>query len=138
MALQVAKLIEDGEELIGGFDLLDTDGRGVGAWFEQPWTGDRGCEGPQVVVGEDRGELRNCYTGVAGTDTHGEFVAEEASGGFAHAWETHVFAEECGDFQVELVQSDDAFDLLLAGKVADGVEDLLRGKALGHGDEAGE
>jgi hypothetical protein len=74
---------------------------------------------------------------VARADTHGEFVAEVAGEGFAHAREAHVFAEESCYFKVELVEGDDAVDSIFTGEIADGVENLLGCEVLGHGEEFG-
>ena len=138
VGLEIAELVEDGPERVGGFDFADADGGGVGAGLQEPGAGDVAEEAADVVVVEDGGELRDGNAALPGADTHGELVAEVAGEGFAHAGKAHVFAQQRGYFEVELVEGDDAVESVFAGEVADGVQDLLGSEVLRHGDEFGD
>ena len=61
-----------------------------------------------------------------GAGAHGEFVAEIADGGQAHAGNAQMLAQSGDIFHVEFVERDDAVDGLRSGGVADGVDELLQ------------
>ncbi len=71
-------------------------------------------------------------------DAHGQLVAEVSGERFSHSGKAHVLAQECGDFEVELVKSDDAVDVVFACEIGDSVQDLRGSEILRHGDEFGE
>jgi hypothetical protein len=93
-------------------------------------------EAAEVVVVEDGGELGNGDATLTGANAHGELVAEVTSERFAHAGQAHVLAEERSDFEVKLVERDDAVEAIFAGEIADGVQDLPWREVFGHGDES--
>ncbi len=92
----------------------------------------------QIAIVEDTGEGGYGDAGVVGTDAHGEFIAEEIRGAQAHAGNAHVFAQRGDQFHVELVKSDDAVEVMLAGEPGDRANDLLGGHDAGHGEEIRE
>ena len=106
--------------------------------FRQPWAREHAHEFADVVVVEDGGELGDGNAALPGADTHGQLVAEVAGERFAHAGQTHVFAQQRSHFEIELVERDDAVESVFSREIADGVQNLLRSEVLRHGDEPGD
>ena len=92
----------------------------------------------QILVVEDADELRHEQAGFACSDTHGELVAKETRCRFAETGQSHMLAQRCGRFHVELVQRDDAIDFARAGEIGDDIDHLPRGHIFRHGVNVGE
>ena len=63
---------------------------------------------------------------------HGQLVAEVAHGGQPHAGDAHVLAQGGRGFHVELVERDDAVNLLVPRQVSDRFYDLGNGELGGN------
>ena len=81
---------------------------------------------------DHRAKWRHAQSRAASPFAHGQLVAEVAQPGCSHVWNAHVLAEFGGCFHVIFVESDNAVETRLVGKIGDRVDHLLTGQILRH------
>ena len=71
-------------------------------------------------------EIGHVQPRLGGPHAHGQLVAEIARGGLAHAGNAQVLAQHGGQFDIEIVERDDAVEDACTRQVADGVAQVDR------------
>ncbi len=128
----VAEGVENRPQSFGRVDQLDADGRSFRSWLEHPGPGHVVQVIANVVVIQHRNEIRHANSVFERLHAHGELVAEIAHGGQPHAGDAHVLAQGGGSFHVELVERDDAVNLLVARQISYRLYDFRHGQIRGH------
>jgi REP element-mobilizing transposase RayT len=132
MRLQVVQGVECAPYLFLVMQLLDADGRCFHARFEYPgWRALRE-EIADAVVRENARKRRHQDSAFLRFYAHRQFVAEKARGAFVHPGQPQMLTERGRHFNIELIERNDARDVLGAREVADRVDDVDSIVEVGH------
>src|SRR5438309_9599605 len=106
-------------------NLLHADAGGLRTRLEQPRVGNAGHEFAKTVVIEDVDEFGDEDAGFAGAGAHVQLVSKVADSGEPHAGNAEMLAEGGNIFNVELIERDDASDVVRTVRLTEGVSQLL-------------
>ena len=104
---------------------LMPDRRGLRSRLHHPRRRDAAVHSRDAGVVEDVDEVRTADAGAAGAAAHRQLVAKRARRRLAHARHAEIFAQHRRELDVEVVERDDAIDLLGAGDVRRALADVL-------------
>jgi hypothetical protein len=130
--LLVSELVDGAPDVVRQRELLDANRRCGQARLEHPWWRHAVEELPNAVAIENRYEIGNENSALAGLHPHRELVAKIAHRCLAHAGNAQMLAQRRRHLEVELVERDDAVDRFPAREIADGVEDVVAQPQVGH------